>query len=301
MTDGDLRRYRAFVEISDLQSFSEAAKIIGVSQSSISRMISDLEEGWGFRLFERDRNGVSLTKEGEEMLPIARKICSDASLLDEKVNSIHNVEKGHIVIGVFSSVATHWLPNIIRRFGEDHPDISYELLLGNYSELRDWVSEDRVDFAFTSASACGDADVIPIEDDELMAVIPKDNPYADSDVFPMKALTEFPFMLLRIDEDTNIDRMFRDENIEPDIRLRTWDDYSIMSMVENGLGIGILPSLILRRTPYDICVKRLEHPIYRRICIAKRRNRSLSMAAQEFLKYVKYRDDRMTVQNQPRL
>ena len=262
---------------------------MGISQSGISRMISDLEKEWGLRLFERGRNGVALTSEGAAILPCAKTLCSDSELLSETVDGIRNLESGHIVIGTFSSVATHWLPNMIRRFREDHPDISYELLLGDYSELAQWVAEDRVDFAFTSMDACGDADTEFIEDDELMAVVPGDNPYADCGRFPMKALEEFPFMLLEKGGRAEIGKIFEKEGLRPDVCFQTWDDYSVMSMVENGLGISILPSLILRRVPYRIRIMPLEHPYCRRICIAKRRGKTLSTASRKFLEYLRFR------------
>ncbi len=284
-----LQRCRAFVTIAELRNFGDSAKAMGVSQPGISRMISDLEAEWGFKLFDRNRNGVSLTNEGAHVLSAARRLCADDDALNEKVKSIHNVEAGHITVGVFTSVSTHWIPNIIKKFSEDHPDIKYDIFLGNYTELREWVSEGRVDFAFMSASAAGDAEVIPIEEDELMAVIPTDNPYAEHDVFPIEALGEFPFMLLKADEDTNIDRLLRREGVDPDVRLQTWDDYSIMSMVDKGLGISVLPAINLKKIPYNICIKHLERPAFRTICIGKKRGKELSVAAKEFLNYLKYR------------
>ena len=287
----NLEKCRAFVTIAEVKSFGESAKIMGISQPGISRMISDLEDEWGFKLFDRDRNGVSLTHEGEYILPAAKKLCKDADLLDDKIKSINTVETGHISIGVFSSVSTHWIPNIIKKFSDDHPDVKYELLIGNYSELREWVDEGRVDFAFMSSVATGDAVTTTVQDDELVAVIPTNNPYANEEVFPTRALAEFPFMLLKVDEDTAIDTYLRENGIQPDIRFQTWDDYTIMSMIEKGLCISILPSLILKRTPYRVCVKHLEKPAFRTICVGVGRGRELSVAAQEFLGYLKYRDE----------
>ena len=78
--------------------------------------------------------------------------------------------------------------------------------------------------------------------------------------------------------------------LKPDIKFTTWDDYAIMSMVECGLGISVLPELILRRIPYDICVKPLSVPAYRKIGVVFKIQKTLSAAAKEFLKYLDFRN-----------
>ncbi|WP_455577786.1 LysR family transcriptional regulator substrate-binding protein [Anaerosinus sp.] len=73
------------------------------------------------------------------------------------------------------------------------------------------------------------------------------------------------------------------------MRFTTWDDYAIMSMVESGLGIIILPQLILKRIPYKIILKELDIPAYRNIAIALRNKKTASLAVKKFLDYLKYR------------
>ncbi|RKJ70484.1 LysR family transcriptional regulator, partial [Butyricicoccus sp. 1XD8-22] len=79
--------------------------------------------------------------------------------------------------------------------------------------------------------------------------------------------------------------------ISPRISFTTWDDYAIMSMVENGLGISILPELILQRIPYKIIAKELEVPAFRNIGIAMREQKSLSLSAKKFMDYLPYRKE----------
>ena len=79
--------------------------------------------------------------------------------------------------------------------------------------------------------------------------------------------------------------------LSPSVRFTTWDDYAIMSMVESGLGVSILPELILQRVPYRICVRELDVPAYRRIGLALRDRESASLAVKCFLEYLKYRHD----------
>lgn len=94
-----------------------------------------------------------------------------------------------------------------------------------------------------------------------MVVLPEAHPMAEADVFPMAALCKEPFLLLEKDKNIVVSDIFRKNQLKPDIRFTTWDDYAIMSMVEAGLGISILPSLVLQRIPYRIVIKKLEMPL----------------------------------------
>jgi DNA-binding transcriptional LysR family regulator len=98
-----------------------------------------------------------------------------------------------------------------------------------------------------------------------------------------------PFMLLEKGAKTEISAIFAKYYLSPQIHFTTWDDYAIMSMVENGLGISILPELILQRIPYRIIAKEMEVPAYRNIGIAIREQESLSLAVRRFLEYLPYR------------
>ena len=78
-------------------------------------------------------------------------------------------------------------------------------------------------------------------------------------------------------------------DLSPNIRFTTWDDYAILSMVECGLGISILPELILKRTPYRFAASELEVPAYRKIGLALRDRKSAPLAVKRFLDYLPYR------------
>ena len=96
-------------------------------------------------------------------------------------------------------------------------------------------------------------------------------------------------MLLEKGAKAEIARIFDQHHLSPYVRFTTWDDYAIMSMVESGLGISILPELILRRTPYRIVAKELEIPAYRKIGLALRDRKSASLAVRRFLNYIRFR------------
>ena len=163
------------------------------------------------------------------------------------------------------------------------------MLLGDYTEIESWILEGRVDCGFLPLPAHTDLETIYLEDDRLLAILPENHPLSGCRRFPIAALCHDPFMLLEKGAKAEIARIFDQHHLSPDVRFTTWDDYAIMSMVESGLGISILPELILRRTPYRIVAKELEIPAYRKIGLALRDRKSASLAVRRFLDYIRFR------------
>lgn len=270
-------------------SFTKAAEILNYSQSGISRMIHDLEKEWKITLLERGRTGVKLTSDGSRLLPFAKSLCDEYQKLQTQVDDLHGVQCGLIRIGTFSSVATHWLPNIIKAFQKDYPGIDYELLLGDYTEIEEWIAEGRVDCGFLRLPTRKDFETIHLERDQLLAILPEDHPLAGCDKVPLAAMCGEPFMLLEKGAKAEVSEVFERNNLTPNVHFTTWDDYAVMSMVESGLGISILPQLILRRIPYHIAAKELDAPAYRDIVFALRDRRTASLAVKRFINYLSFR------------
>ncbi|MFF2484675.1 LysR family transcriptional regulator [Paenibacillus sp. NPDC058071] len=287
--DKNIQKYLALIKTVEYGSFTKAAEALNYSQSGISRMINDLEVEWRIALLERGRSGVRLTSEGLKVLPFAQNVCNEYQKLQMQIDELHGLESGLIRIGTFSSVATHWLPNIIKVFQKKYPNIDYELLLGDYTEIENWILEGRVDCGFLRLPTPTNLDTIFLEEDKLLVILPENHPLADCDRFPLKALGEEPFMLLEKGAKAEISGIFEQYNITPKVQFKTLDDYAIMSMVESGLGISILPELILKRTPYQIVVKELEIPAHRKIGLAMKDKESLPLAVKRFLDYLQYR------------
>ena len=287
--DMNIQKYMAFVKTVEYGSFTKAAEILNYSQSGISRMINDLEKDWKVTLLERGKAGIKLTSDGLRLLPYAKNVCSEYEKLFMQVDEINGLQSGLIRIGLFSSVATHWLPNIIKAFQTDYPNIDYELLLGDYTEIEEWIITGRVDFGFIRLPVRHDLETVFLEQDKLLAVLPQNHPLTKLEKIPVTAFCNEPFILLEKGAKAEVSEIFARCNLTPNTHFTTWDDYSVMSMVENGLGISILPQLILKRTSYRIVAKELDIPAYRNIGLAFRNKKTASLAVKRFLDYLQYR------------
>lgn len=288
--DNNLLKYLAFVETVDKGSFTKAADSLNYAQSSISKMIADLEKEWGISLLQRNKKGVCLTSSGEQILPYARKILSDFEEMQQKVNSINGIQSGIVRIGTFSSVAINWLPDVFAKFQEDYPGIDYEMLLGDYDEVEKWIDEGRVDCGFLRLPVGSGFDVITLKRDEYKAVLPLNHPLTEKELLDYEDLNDQPFLLLEHGGKTEVSELLEKNNAHPNIRFITWEDYAIMSMVERGLGIGVLPEMILKRIPYQIAIRSFRTPYFREIALAMKDRKKLTPAAKKFTEYLKYRN-----------
>lgn len=288
--DMNILKYMAFTKTVECGSFTKAAELLHYSQSGISRMIGDLEKEWKVSLLERDRTGVKLTSDGTKLLPFARGVCEEYLKLQTQVDDLNGLQSGFIRIGTISSIATHWLPNIIAEFQKGYPKIDYELLLGHYGDIENWISEGRVDCGFLRIPTTVPLEYEFLEDDRLLAVMPENHPLAECEKFPVTAFAEYPFMLLEKGDKADISEIFDRCGIKPQVKYTTVDDYAVMSMVEKGLGISILPELILKRCPYRIIAKELDVPASRKLGVAMRDKKTASLAVKRFMEHLEYRN-----------
>ena len=286
--DSNLQKYMAFVKTVETGSFTKAAQALHYAQSSVSKMIQDLEKEWQITLLERDRGGVHLTTSGEQILPYARLLIEDYQKLESHIDQINGIQTGLLRIGTFSSVAINCLPNILAEFQKDFPGIEYEMLLGDYEEVEKWIEEGRVDCGFLRLPTRAEFDTFYVTGDEYKLVLPKGHPLAQLEKVPVKALEDQPFMLLEHGGRTEATEILERCQVHPQIRFTTWEDFAIMAMAEKGLGVGILPGLILEKIPYDLEIRSLDPPYFREIGLAVKDKERLSPVTGKFIAYLKY-------------
>ncbi|MDM5317242.1 LysR family transcriptional regulator [Fictibacillus sp. b24] len=281
-----MNAYYAFIKAVETGSFTKAAEELGYTQSAISQMVHSLEEELSTILILRSRTGVKLTPDGEEFLPFIKKICNSHRELKEKIKEMEGLETGLIRIGSFSSVSCHWLPGLIKEFKKQYPAVEFEIHQGDYTDIANWIKEGSVDFGFVNPNAVSNLTMIPLQKDEMFAVLPENHSLAEKDVVSLEELMNEHYILLDEGEISEPLTIFKQNSVEPNIQYRVHDDYAIMSMIEQGLGVSILPKLILSRCPYQVVTKPISPSFARTISLAYKDKRVLPIASRSFIDFI---------------
>lgn len=281
-----MNQYYAFIKIIETGSFTKAAEDLGYTQSAISQMVSSLEKELSTTLILRSRKGITLTPDGEEFLPYIKKVHNSYRELIEKSKEMQSLQGGIIRIGTFSSISSSWLPKLIKDFKEIYPSVKFELQQGQYTSITQLIKEGSVDFGFVIPDAITNLHTISLKDDEMLAVLPYDHELTNHENVTLKELSDEPFILLDEGQLSIPLKFFKQNNLQPNIQYRVYDDYTIMSMVEKGLGIAILPELILNKISYNIVKKRIFPPITRTISIAFKDKKTLPISSKYFIDYI---------------
>lgn len=283
-----MKRYRAVVKIVETGGFTKAADELGYTQSAISQMVQSLEEELDTVLFVRSKKGVALTPDGTELLPYIKNIYHAHRELMEKRREMEGIQNATIRIGTFASVSCHWLPGLIKAFKEKHPMVSFELYQGDYTAIEQLVKDGSVDFGFINPLAVEDPELktVPLKKDPMLAVLPLTHPLSKKEKIPLEELAAEPFILLEEGSLNEPMESFRRHGIKPNIQYIVHDDYTIMAMIEKGLGVGILSELILNRVDYKNAVKDTDPPLARTIGLVFKDKKILPIASRQFLDFL---------------
>ena len=281
-----MQKYVAFLKVIEMGSFTKAAELLGYTQPALSQMIAALEKELSVKLLYRSRYGIQLTPEGERLFPSIQNSVLQYSSMRRLADEIRGIETGVIRIGTVSSVSCHWLPGVIKQFWDEHPNVQLVLHQGDYSSICEWVRVGAIDFGFVNPKSVKGLETHIIKSGEFLAIFPTEHPLAEKESVSLQDLADEPYLLLEEGAYSEPLDAFQTAGIKPNIRLTIHDDYSIMSMVEQGLGYSILAELVLHRTDYNIVARPVVPPIIRTLALVMKDKNSLPIAAKAFMKYL---------------
>lgn len=279
-------KYQILLRIVENGSFTKTAEEFGYTQSAVSQIVKSLEEELKVTLFHRSKRGVRLTSDGKTMVPYVRQLCDVYHRLVARTSQISNLEGATIRIAAFASVSANFLPPIIKAFMQEYPHVHFKLLQSDYETIKTWINDGVVDFGFLTRDVAGKLETESLFDDEMVMILPKNHRCAGKKKLAMKDVANEPFIFLDQGKKSEPLEYFTREGIEPNQQLRVYDDYTIMNMVEQGLGVSILPALVLRNHHQDIVVRSLTPPIYRHVCVAHKGTENVSVAGRFFMDFV---------------
>ncbi len=276
-----------FLKAVELGSITRAAEEMGYTQSAVSRSIADLEREWNVTLLTRNKDGVILSAQGESLLPHIQALCNAERTLETQVSSLHGLNRGLLRVGTFTSVSIHWLPGIMKEFMDRYPGIQFELVSKwEFREVEELVRRGHLDCGFLALPTGESLEASFLRQDRLLAVLPCSHPLADAPYYPLSRFTQDTFILIQEQWDMEITRIFQEEGVRPNIRYTLSDDFAILAMVEQGLGVSILSEMVIRSSSRQVAALPLERPRFREIGFAVRRGEALPPLTQRFRDFV---------------
>ncbi|MDO4942986.1 MAG: LysR family transcriptional regulator [Lachnospiraceae bacterium] len=283
----DNNKYLIFLEVAKQQNLSRAAEVLGYTQSGISHTLKRLENEMDLILFERSKNGAVLTSAGKEVYPFIAKLVQCQENLDQTILSLHNLHRGTLNIGTYSSISREWLPYIIQKFKQDYPSVKIHFKEGGNEDIIRWIKNREVDLGFLSSGFKENIEWIPLKEDPLMAILPPDYDTGGQTHFRLKDFNGQTFIISALGTDIDIHNTLEKYHIRPDIQYSAKDDYTIISMVACHLGISILPNLVLNKYDQSVITMPLKPYAKRELGIAIASRDSASPSALEFIEYAK--------------
>ncbi len=283
----DTKKYEILEKVTDLSSLTLAAEALGLTQPAVSHILAGLEEEFGFPLMRRSRTGARLTAEGERLMPLVRDVLRAQERLDQTVSDIRGLAAGTVRIATFTSVAVHWLPAIMKEFQQLYPQISFTLFNGDYHDVDRWLADGSADLGFVTLPSSLGCECILLKEDRLMAVLPPEHPLAEKALCPVDELARQPFISLPETSDNDVRLALKKADIRPEIRFTTKDDYAILAMVSQGMGVSVIPELLLEGTSQNIAIRPLDPPSSRLLALAVPAGEKAGPATRRFAEFVK--------------
>lgn len=278
-------RCRAFLTAVESGSFSAAAELLGYTPSGVSQLVSALEGELGVSLLSRSKRGVALTPSGESLLPAAREMLRQEQRLREQAAELKGLAMGSVTIATYASIARRWLPEVIRAFRADYPQIRIDVVEGIWQELHQMLGERRADMAFMSYAEPMPYDFVELTKDPMLAILPRDHPLAGADRYPLERCREETFIMPAKGRDVDIVEMLKRAGIELQIKVSTLDNLSALAMIEQGLGMSVMNDIITQRWECDVVKLPLDPPQEVTLGVAVPDLAHLAPAAKRFLDY----------------
>lgn len=273
-----LAQLQVFVAAAKAGSFTRAAEDIGLTQSAVSQMINSLEKELGVALFHRSRNGITTTSIGERMLQHAREILQITSCMAEEASSARGFSSGTLRIASISSMASRILPGLLGAFRKKYPAVEITLFEGKNDEIHHWLSHSVVDIGITVFPE-KELQTIPLIQENLMVILPQSDPLHDQPHLSFDQIEERCFIMQK---DTCYKSILLENSIHPKATIEVRDPSTIVSMVQEGIGVSIMPELSIPLTTSKVRMIPLNPSITRQMFIAVRNWQTISPLTAEF-------------------
>ncbi|HEY2454251.1 MAG TPA: LysR substrate-binding domain-containing protein [Scandinavium sp.] len=279
-----LRQLKVFITVAQAKSFSRAGEMIGLSQSAVSHSVKELEHQTGVKLLDRTTREVLLTEAGQQLAVRLERLLDELSSTLREAGRVGQQMTGTVRVAASQTISAHLIPQCIAASNQRYPEIDFVL----HDRPQQWVLESirqgEVDFGIViDPGPVGDLQCEPILSEPFFVLCREDHAFAAQPHVSWQALQETRLVLQDYASGSRplIDAALAYHNISANIVQEIGHPATLFPMVEAGIGISILPALALPLPQgSQLMVKRLTPVVERQLMLARRKNRSLSTAAQ---------------------
>lgn len=283
----DSVKIKALLKSIELGSLTKAAEELGYTQAGLTHMMNRLENEIGLPILKRNKSGVQLTDDGERLLPYFKEFLVSSEHLDKSIEEAVKGVGDTLKIGTYTSILKMWLPSVINGFRENFPDIKIEICDSSIVQLYNRVASDELDAAFVSRQDSKECRFIPLKKDPFYAVLPEaETRYDGCDTVPITIFDKVNFIMPTFGYDPDILSALRENNVKPIFNETSVDDVSVTALVEIGLGVSILPELVLKSiNTSKVKVKKLSPSCSRELGIIVSQDKIKSPLVRNFIRY----------------
>lgn len=249
----DFYELNAFVELSKILHFGKAAEHLNMSPSALSRIINRLEEETHSTLLDRNNRQVQLTSEGKTFKKFAQEVLEKENELKEEIGGQNQVIKG--TLHVYASVTACYtiLPGFIKRLTERYPYIQLSVETGDPAGAVAAVKENRAMLAVAAIPENGLAqmETVSVIKTPLVYAAAINGPYTNLQGSPQDILSTVPLVLPKTGlARRRFEKWTKSRNVKANIAAETEGNEAILALADLGLGIGLVPQIVLENGPY---------------------------------------------------
>ncbi|MBQ7368573.1 MAG: LysR family transcriptional regulator [Clostridia bacterium] len=277
----DTLKIHAFLSAVKHKSLSKAAEEIDYTPSALSHMADALENELGVQLLKRTPLGVELTSAGKILYDKFVAVVDAEKALLHSAAELTKSQDTELKIGTYWSIAQQLLPEIIKDFKKEYPQIKFSVHVGN--DLRGWLQEGIADVIFTDKGGENECEWVEIMPDPFVAVVPS-RLFTGRKSIKREELYDYPYIQAR---DSFLSGYFEETRFQEIIPVNAVDNASVISMVQEGMGVSVLPSLIFRQTYKGVRAVPLKPEISRTLGFSYKKSRFPSQNLMKFIAYLK--------------
>ncbi|MBT4591738.1 MAG: LysR family transcriptional regulator [Porticoccaceae bacterium] len=246
----DKHNLNAFIAVAETKSFSSAAEILHVTQSTISKRIALLETTMGQKLFDRIARQVSVTPAGAELLPRAKHMVQEYQNAIQAINDLAGNTSGILRLAISHHLGLHRLPPLLKTYAQEHPDVILDIEFMDSEKAYEQVLQGHSEVAVITLALEQHYNITrnKIWNDCLRFVCAQDHPLSKVQEPRLAHLAEYPVILPGLNTYTGriVQNLFQAEDIRLKSPMSTNYLETISTMVEVGLGWSVLPETLVK-------------------------------------------------------